>query len=345
MTISLAQKERVLGALVYGLRGQLGRDVLIARQAKASALPANPAVDRLHELIRRAEGDDWSEDLLRDARRELALIRSMLNVPIDGSDPPVSAAEIVSDGERIERTISATGSPLDVHRFRARLARIMTQVCQIEYADTGGTGFLVGPDLILTNYHVADGILTGPPGLHREVTVRFHHRMRGGALREEPQDHRLAQRGWRVAESPPSPHDWKPDPKPEATHDELDYALLRVEGAPGEERGFIEAPADGYPFGPGTPLLIVQHLPDRPLQVATQSNSVVGVNRTGTRVRYLNYTEPGASGAPCFDSEWRLVALHHSGDPSFRAEYNEGIPIAAIRASLPAAALAAVGWG
>jgi V8-like Glu-specific endopeptidase len=31
------------------------------------------------------------------------------------------------------------------------------------------------------------------------------------------------------------------------------------------------------------------------------------------RVQYLTDTLPGSSGSPVFDSEWNLVALHHSG--------------------------------
>ena len=58
----------------------------------------------------------------------------------------------------------------------------------------------------------------------------------------------------------------------------------------------------------------------------------------GTRVTYTVNTEGGSSGAPCFNTDWELVALHHSGDPNFdpdhKPEYNEGIPIAAIVALL-----------
>ena len=45
-------------------------------------------------------------------------------------------------------------------------------------------------------------------------------------------------------------------------------------------------------------------------------------------------TLKGSSGAPCFDAQWNLVALHHAGDPDFddfhQPEYNQGIPIKAI---------------
>ena len=54
-----------------------------------------------------------------------------------------------------------------------------------------------------------------------------------------------------------------------------------------------------------------------------------------TRVRYTTRTEPGSSGSPCFDIDWNLVALHHSGDPKYaqfkvKPDWNEGIPFATI---------------
>ena len=71
---------------------------------------------------------------------------------------------------------------------------------------------------------------------------------------------------------------------------------------------------------------------------------MISVNANGTRVRYRTNTEPGSSGSPCFDQNWSLVALHHSGDPNFdgikQPEYNRGIPIAAIRSLIEARGLA-----
>jgi hypothetical protein len=53
-------------------------------------------------------------------------------------------------------------------------------------------------------------------------------------------------------------------------------------------------------------------------------------------VRYRTNTEGGSSGSPVFDQNWQLVALHHAGDPSWVAKYNEGIPISLILAQLKA---------
>jgi V8-like Glu-specific endopeptidase len=57
-------------------------------------------------------------------------------------------------------------------------------------------------------------------------------------------------------------------------------------------------------------------------------------------VQYTTDTLPGSSGAPVFDWQWRLVALHHSGgdlrEPETGEEHfrNEGILLRAILAAV-----------
>ena len=72
-----------------------------------------------------------------------------------------------------------------------------------------------------------------------------------------------------------------------------------------------------------------------PLKVALETRSILSVNANGTRIRHRTNTDPGSSGSPCFDKNWDLVALHHIGDPNFdpahKPEWNEAIPVKAIR--------------
>jgi Trypsin-like peptidase domain len=137
---------------------------------------------------------------------------------------------------------------------------------------------------------------------------------------------------------------------PSAEH--MDYALLRVKGKPGADpvggpqpelekpvpRGWIEIPAREHDFEKFKSVFILQHPDDRPLKFAMDTNSVLGLNGNATRVRYATNTAPGSSGAPCFDGDWNLIALHHAGDPKyghlFKAEYNQGIPLKPILALL-----------
>src|SRR6202012_3559801 len=108
--------------------------------------------------------------------------------------------------------------------------------------------------------------------------------------------------------------------------DELDCALLRLDKSagelamgpnpdgPGPRRGWIKLPSGApLPFTPSTPLFIVQHPQARPIKLSLDTRALTGVNTLRNRVRYTTNTEPGSSGSPCFDQNWNLLALHHSG--------------------------------
>jgi hypothetical protein len=104
----------------------------------------------------------------------------------------------------------------------------------------------------------------------------------------------------------------------------------------------VEVPLEAHDFTARPALFILQHPDGRPLELAIDTNAVtalVPAQGSATRVRYRTNTEPGSSGSPCFSADWTLIALHHSGDPKYekfgaKPEYNEGIPIAAIRTLL-----------
>jgi hypothetical protein len=125
--------------------------------------------------------------------------------------------------------------------------------------------------------------------------------------------------------------DWLIDSSP--TND-LDYALLRVDGKPGAEAagGRTGSPVRGWltphpqNVVPNQPLFVYQHPQGRPLQVAL--DRVLSVD--GKLVRYSTNTEAGSSGSPAFNSELDLVALHHGGQNSRIPQYNEGILFNAI---------------
>jgi hypothetical protein len=156
----------------------------------------------------------------------------------------------------------------------------------------------------------------------------------------------LAPTDWLVDASPPSAVDSKLEPKPGVPKpDELDYAIVRLQGSPGskpvgDKPDKQDAPRGWIPVDkpaavqPGSPMLILQHPDGAPLKLALDMSGVLGLNANNTRVKYNVNTEGGSSGSPCFSAEWNLVALHHSGDPNFdpdhKPDYNEGIPIDAI---------------
>ena len=135
--------------------------------------------------------------------------------------------------------------------------------------------------------------------------------------------------------------------------DELDYAIVRLDGTPGNDpvgakaspnsppRGWIGVSEKPFAFNAQAPLMVLQHPDAAPLKLALEMNGIIGLNANRTRVRYTVNTEGGSSGSPCFSTDFQLVALHHAGDPNFAAghkpTFNQGIPFDAIVALLETA--------
>lgn len=294
-------------------------------------------------LIGVAEMEGWTYELLLAARESNPGNAALLAFSQQfGLAPGKMPARI-----ELEKLIVETNSFFDITRWRERLGEIEGRVCRIEIQNGGyGTGFLLGSDVVMTNYHVVESVIGGKHG-PGDVVLRFdYRRLRDGTTLNQGKVFRLpATSGdWLVDHSPYSRVDLESGPKsglPEPN--ELDYALLRVDGSPGDEsvgekpepgapsRGWLDIDETDYGFQADTPLFIVQHPKGAPLKLALDSKAVIGLNANGTRVTYRTNTDPGSSGSPAFDQNWNLVALHHSGDPdSINPTYNEGIPFGAI---------------
>jgi hypothetical protein len=306
------------------------------------------------KIIGNAETKMWTAELLAGARTA-----SPLHEGLRTFAEPFGLAPATPHGVELQKTIREANATLDPSPWRRRMARIEGQVCRVEvYSGIPpqyGTGFLLGPDIVMTNYHVVE------PVIEKEVTpdkvaLRFDYKaLEDGVGVGSGTVYELALDGapgaWLIDSSRYSPIDMNGGPgDPSPTH--LDYALLRVKGTPGrdpvggprvelknpEPRGWIDIPARAHDFEKFKSVFILQHPDDRPLKFAMDTNSVLGLNGNRTRVRYATNTAPGSSGAPCFDGDWNLIALHHAGDPKYqqfvRAEYNQGIPLAPILALL-----------
>lgn len=292
------------------------------------------------EVMTAAESEGWTAELLTAARQS-----NPGNAQLQAFAQEVGLAAVTP---ALERTIREQSPYLDVEMFRTRLAELENQVCRIEVATPRGTvygtGFLVAPSLVMTNHHVMEQVIAGKVA-PSATTLRFDYKRTSSATVSQGTTAKLAG-DWLVDSSPPSEIDLKPEPKtgvPGAN--ELDYALIRVEGEPGNDAAGCGAdpksPPRGWitladtPVPPAeSPLFILQHPDSAPLKLALDMTGVIGPNGNGTRVQYRVNTEGGSSGAPCFTPEWQLVALHHSGDPNFdpdhKPAYNEGIPVGAI---------------
>jgi hypothetical protein len=245
----------------------------------------------------------------------------------------------------LEALVSANTVFLDPQLWRTELSKLEWKVCRIDLDEVGtGTGFLVGPDAVLTNYHVVQKAIRDVVEPDR-VTCLFDFKMAAEEVLSDGERFDLAPGdGWLIDSSPYAEVDKLPDPKPgDPGPEELDYALIRlaqpacdmaVAGTEtGATREWVKVLPDVVDLTLLNAISILQHPERRPLKLALGMEQVLTLNAPGNRVHYTVPTLPGSSGSPVFDSEWRLVALHHSGDPdTIKPEYNEGIPISPISA-------------
>lgn len=231
-----------------------------------------------------------------------------------------------------------------------RLGRVLCSVCSIQ---TGGnflgTGFLVGPDAVLTNYHVIEHVI-GPDKstLTGSVMCVFDYlKLSDGALKPGMPFEVLKCLEW----SPYGPSEITAninDPMP--TQNELDYALLQLKQrvgemeAPGQalkRRGWLDLwdtpwdsqpppPQAALPLAANSRVIVIQHPLGGPQVYAARSFK--GANTLYTRMRYDYMTAPGSSGSPCLTEDYRVFALHHLGDSGWNAVIaSQGVPINLIR--------------
>lgn len=228
----------------------------------------------------------------------------------------------------------------DFDKWHHKLGVRRRHVCRVEIS--GGsqrrmmsTGFLVGPDIVLTTHHSIISPTKNKATLH-PGDIRFRFDYLSQDKDNEPSGHEFsaADADWLLAEA-----------------DDLDYALIRLNGSPGLEmllepgderkqtiRGWITLLETEYRFRLGEPLIILQHPQGYPLQIAFSADAVIKIDPSGSRVVYNVDTSPGSSGAPCFNLDLDLIALHQGSASDLRA--NRGITMNAVFQSLQQCGLA-----
>jgi hypothetical protein len=273
--------------------------------------------DIVYDLLQWAEAQGRLLDLLiaaRNANPGNPLLRHF-------AEQFVNMPASQTQGE-FERTVLPSVPFANSEDWQSTMSLRELAVCRIEFPEGSGqgTGFLLGPSLVITNYHVVQDLL-GDSDLRKKTALRFDYRILAGRSQPEPGQAYHLHSDWCVASSP---------------KDALDFALLRVIGTPGRDPvgGQRDAPARGYlkpvsyDFAPEEPILIFGH----PQLGGPGSNTeprkytmgfLTALPNHSKRITYNTNTEPGSSGSPCFNAKWDLVALHAQAG-------NRGITFSAI---------------
>ena len=320
------------------------------------------------QVIQAADAQGWSRELLLGARAGvpgnpdlLAVAQKYgLSAAVYEQSGGVATTNQPAAQARLEKIVRQANPMIDGEKFRAQMVALEARVCRIEYPErtARGTGFLVGTSAVMTNYHVIKPLLMQlEAGLSNPnaVVLRFGYKRTSDGIEVSPgTTYRLKtddpNENWLIDSSPPNAAE-EAGQEGQPTPDELDYALLYVDGKPGDDpagkaeglkespaRGFIEQPIDPPTFNPDDPLYILQHPKGDPLQWAFDTSAIIGERDNGLRVRYRTNTLDGSSGSPCFNANFELVALHHMGDPGASpAAFNQGVPFPVIMKHLPEA--------
>lgn len=273
------------------------------------------------------------------AREEMRLSSQKAGVPVAGVPDDAFAPGL-------QKNVRPNLTKLDIMVWIDRLVQVRNQVCRVEISDqAAGTGFLVGPQVVLTNWHVVQGAT----GKMETVGCRFDYVRQTDGARQPGIVAKLSEPAI-LASGPYSPAELTNHPDtPLPAPGELDFALLHLaepagtKSVAGGQRGWVTLPDTPFALPKDAPLLIVQHPDGAPMKLAMDTQSVIGPNANGTRVRYRTNTDNGASGSPCFNMDWDPVLLHHYGDPAWRdPTFNQGVPLDLIRQQIVAAGHAAL---
>lgn len=288
----------------------------------------------------------YLERLKSEYQIDVAPVRQVDPALAPPSDPPAPADEpafepVVGDQAALELIVNSEDNFIDIDMLAGAIytAQAVGRI-ELPKGRAHGTGFLVGPDLMLTNYHVFKN-----KEMLASAVVRFdYHANADGATTKG-----------RVFEFQPDFYEGSPDK-------ELDFALVKLKGEPladrklepgDEDLGYLELLRRGRHRGylllaprdivEHERVNIIQHPNGNPQKVVLTQNYVLA-NMSADRVHYLADTQPGSSGSPVLNRYWEVIALHHSGGahPPQKAsnnlqkvlkglyKFNEGIPIRAI---------------
>lgn len=172
-----------------------------------------------------------------------------------------------------------------------------------------GSGFLIGPGLFLTNCHVIEDAAAA-----RGTQIVFDKEI-DELGRPRATTTFLLDPDRLLLLSPP---------------EELDYAVValgqRSNGmAMPEELGFCALSDSPDRHALGINVNIIQHPRGWSKMAALRKNLLVA--RTDTTLHYETDTDQGSSGAPVFNDDWDVIALHHWGEPFLATEDEDGHPI------------------
>lgn len=254
-------------------------------------------ISHIEQTIQRAESIDSRRPI--DVSEQLELRRERLTETAVSETP----------NKAFERVLG-TNDLLPVSYFIEGL-RTTKSVCRIIINGRNGnygTGFLIAPQLLMTNNHVLPTVTVAQMSI-----AEFDYELDEDSNPLLPARYALKPAQFFVT----------------SDKNKLDYTIVAIE--PISRKG--KRKLDNFGFLPLIPTLgkaaihefvsIIQHPDGDYKQLAIRENGVKAFRDSEDgQPYYIIYetdTAPGSSGSPVLNDQWELVALHHSGVPATNA--------------------------
>lgn len=246
---------------------------------------------------------EHQQDIEPGMFRELVTRRSRINFPasdivLPKLEEPRRELEMSLEKVHLDRDFLPVSFLIDGAERSLSVCKINVS---LPHESGSGTGFLITPTLILTNWHV---LKTPEWALNSMAEFRY----------EEGQN--------------PIVVSFDPD-RFFITNSSLDYTIVACSGYGIEEIPTIPLLRNPAVITRNERVNIIQHPRGRKKEVSLHDNKVDRI--MSSVIHYTTDTEPGSSGSPVFNNQWDLVALHHAGEELGGGKaINEGVRIAAI---------------
>jgi len=201
-----------------------------------------------------------------------------------------------------QERIIGSSDLLDINYLELAIA-MGRSVARIEIGNAHATGFLVGPGLLMTNHHVLENEADASRAL-----AQFDYQDNASGELLVRQDYHLLPNQFFLT-----------DPT-------LDFTIVSVADKSLRNRELNTYPwvkliADLGKTEKGEDVNIIQHPRGGLKQIAFRRNEVIEIpDGQKDFLYYTTDTEPGSSGSPCFNDQWELIALHHSGVPKVNGQ-------------------------
>lgn len=265
---------------------------------------AQEAAKRWRSRSKRIRKEDSPERMLLRAQR----LDAKVSIAGEKSDRPLLAESLSESafsgdgGSKVafERVINRTRD-FQFTAFLEQALFVARAVCRIattlgDGRKSFGTGFLVSPQLLLTNHHVFP---TQETALASIAEFGYQQDRYGNIF---------------------TPHQYRLDPNRFFVKDkELDFALVAVDfSRRSEKTPLVWCPMikDLGKIVTMEHINIIQHPLGEVKQVVIRENRLLdSFDGKDIVLHYQADTERGSSGSPVFNDQWEVVALHHSGVP------------------------------